>query len=1369
MADNSNSVGSIALDLVIKNQINAQLEAIMQSVSAPAQRVGNAVETAIERPLNSAASVLGDSIGNAAERASNSVQSAFDSIRSNTERLSESMNSISDINVHFHDDAANAAENIRSSLDSAIDEVSGRAQNITENMDGIVIHFSDDGVENSARNIRDTFSNAFSDVQSQAQSLSQLETDIGVNAEFPDFTVISQQADSAAQTVRDSFGNAFGDVRQQAAEAVNIRVDADTSAAGEQIRTLCEQAENAVNLQVNADIPDIGSQLDELRQQAESGVNVPINADVSNIDAQIENVRQQAENAVEIPVNIDVSNVASQLENIREQAENSIDIPINADAPDIGAQLENSVNSIDTSAIENRIESTMSNIRAMLGNAEISSDPTERLVRELELTEEKISVVHAKWQELQSSLAAADDADAAKIISGLDKAEADMLRLASTADRLRERLAGIAQEDISIDADITADTGALDEVGQAAERVRDSFNFKVPNGITAQLRQELELSRQKLEALQEKWRELSAAEPTETVTAQLRQVESQILSTQRHIDGLENKIASAGSTSSKTFSRILSAGKKAFTTLGKVGNKALDGIRQRFGFVGKTADAMARPVEKLGRTIKNTFRRVFITTTLFAAVRAIKKAFGEVLEQNEELSDSLNQVKANLAAAFMPILQTIMPALNTFMHGLAAVTKQVAGFISGIFDTTYAQSAKAAQKLKDTAKTAQDTAKKVKTAMAGIDEMNVLSAGSDSNSDDEREGIDWSKVDMSEPVLPDWAERLKNAVRSGDWQGIGEIFAERVNSVFSSVDWDRISSKVNSGVQNIVDVINGFVGEIDWELLGDSLAGGINTVVSAVNTFWDGADWDNLGTGIAKGLNQSVKKINWKALGKALTGKLKALIDFLYAFTKSFDFSALGTGIGDAVNGAFENIDFAKAGQTLSNSIKGLLDFLIGFVERVDWKSIGTKIYQFVSNIDFSGIADRIFELLGAAIGASASLLSGFAGDIVQKLREYFEEHFNKFDTGYLGLNIVLGLLDGILEGLVNIGVWIYDHVFKPFINGFKEAFDINSPSKVMAKMGGYIIDGLLGAITDGIISVKKLFEKMHKAITSVFDDIDKWFDRKFTEAWDKITAVFSGIGTWFSKRRNDVNGAFMNVGAWFSSRFTDAWNGIKKAFSGCKKFFDDRRDEIHDSFGGIGEWFGKKWDEVKEKFSSVKDFFKDKFQQGYDAVTNVWNGIGQFFWDIWETVSVRAKDGMNWLMGRIENGINNIIDGINWLSWDAPDWVREQFGIDHFGFNVGHVNLPRLANGGIATAPTLAMVGDNKNASVDPEVISPLSKLQGMIGTDPQVVELLTLIYELLKNGMNIEIINYLFKNSREFSREVLNVISENNARRGM
>ena len=44
-------------------------------------------------------------------------------------------------------------------------------------------------------------------------------------------------------------------------------------------------------------------------------------------------------------------------------------------------------------------------------------------------------------------------------------------------------------------------------------------------------------------------------------------------------------------------------------------------------------------------------------------------------------------------------------------------------------------------------------------------------------------------------------------------------------------------------------------------------------------------------------------------------------------------------------------------------------------------------------------------------------------------------------------------------------------------------------------------------------------------------------------------------------------------------------------------------------------------------------------------------------------------------------------------------------------------LQVPKLAKGGLAFGPTMAVVGDNRGASYDPEVIAPLSKLKGMLG----------------------------------------------------
>lgn len=71
-----------------------------------------------------------------------------------------------------------------------------------------------------------------------------------------------------------------------------------------------------------------------------------------------------------------------------------------------------------------------------------------------------------------------------------------------------------------------------------------------------------------------------------------------------------------------------------------------------------------------------------------------------------------------------------------------------------------------------------------------------------------------------------------------------------------------------------------------------------------------------------------------------------------------------------------------------------------------------------------------------------------------------------------------------------------------------------------------------------------------------------------------------------------------------------------------------------------------------------------------------------------------------------IKDGWNNTIGGKGFSLPGIPGITK---GIDF--------KIPKLAGGGLAFGPTLAMVGDNPGAMRDPEVIAPLSKLRGMVG----------------------------------------------------
>lgn len=889
-------------------------------------------------------------------------------------------------------------------------------------------------------------------------------------------------------------------------------------------------------------------------------------------------------------------------------------------------------------------------------------------------------------------------------------------------------------------------------VEKANKKLAEFGKFEVSSDPVKRLRQEIDLTNTQMNLLQKKWQELSSAEPSDKVTAQLAATEQKIISTRGKLDRLNSKwteLASGGNSAGEkitsVFSRISSfAGKTgskiksllggAFGKIKDAGDKMISSLSSRFTALGKSASNVTKPVSKLGNALKRTFKNVFLIAGIYAAFRAIKNGLLEAANADEEFSKSLNAVKANLSIAFTPILQAIMPALNALMSGLASVTRSIAGFISGLFGTTYKQAAEATKKLKSVS----DTAKKAKLSTAGIDEMNILSGNDDdSSSGSEKQGVDYSNIDISEPELPDWAERLKDSIRSGDWAGVGAILAERVNSVLGSINWDKLQSAVGSGIGKITDGINGFLDNINWETLGDTLAGGLNTITGAINTFYSKVKWDKLGSGIAKGLNQTIKKTDWKQLGNAFSARIQAVIDTAYSFVTTFDWSGFGSAFGTAVNGWFDGIDFGKAGRTFSGGIKGLLDAAINTVQTINWRQIGSKIAEFIGSIDFSGIAQKFFTLLGSALGAGVSLIWGALENLVKSIGEYFS---GKIDE--CGGNVALGLLKGIADGLLSIGKWIKDNIFKPFIEGFKKAFGIHSPSKEMAVMGGYIIDGLFNAISDGIAKIKEIFTKMLETIKKVFSKIDDWFKEKFSAAWDKIKDVFKGIGGWFSDRWDDIKEVFSAVGTWFGNIFQTAWDNIKLVFSNPKEFFDEV------------------WENIKSCFSHVTNWFKTTFSEAWQAVKDVFSAGGKIFDGIVDSISGVFTEVVNSLIDGINWVIAQPFDGINWalgkmrnveiLDWEPFSWLP----------TIDIPEIPHLAQGTVVPANYgnfLAVLGDNKRET---EVVSPLSTIKKAVAE------------AMAESGGNspkeIVLYTYLYPNSSAFHREVIKIVNSDKARRG-
>jgi len=130
------------------------------------------------------------------------------------------------------------------------------------------------------------------------------------------------------------------------------------------------------------------------------------------------------------------------------------------------------------------------------------------------------------------------------------------------------------------------------------------------------------------------------------------------------------------------------------------------------------------------------------------------------------------------------------------------------------------------------------------------------------------------------------------------------------------------------------------------------------------------------------------------------------------------------------------------------------------------------------------------------------------------------------------------------------------------------------------------------------------------------------------------------------------------------------AWDGLKFSFWWLVEKIASAADWVWEEIKSIGTWFkelpGKIWEGMKSAFE--------------------W--LGDKIMSIWQIL----KKPFDWLSDGIKKMVNGVIKLIN---------------------KVPGVNIPQLANGGVVTSPTLALIGE-----AGPEAVVPLNKMGKMGST---------------------------------------------------
>jgi len=431
---------------------------------------------------------------------------------------------------------------------------------------------------------------------------------------------------------------------------------------------------------------------------------------------------------------------------------------------------------------------------------------------------------------------------------------------------------------------------------------------------------------------------------------------------------------------------------------------------------------------------------------------------------------------------------------------------------------------------------------------------------------------------------------------------------------------------------------------------------------------------------------------------------------------------------GKAIN---ESLNLQAVAESLSKYIQGLVDGFKalnpetqGFIVKAALvaASIGPIIF----------IVGKLISTYGALAGASKLIVQAI-GNISKAFK-------------YLAANPTILIVTASIAAIGAIALYVYDN-WKAFTDNFKNIW-INIKNSVM----------------EGVANVLKNIDYLQKALRLNLFDLSGM--TKYQEEQRIVAAEFKSIGETVDSLKGKLKGLFTN------NKNPDTDTGSTNI-----PIIDIIEPTTTTGAGGGGVTTQPKNEtlsptnllptigKLPEQLKSVTAETQ-RAKEETNAFTKAQEAAGKAI-QVTDDNITRLKKGLE----DLNTGLKNIIEGalndlavglgeqlgnaLSGAGFDVKSFLRPvaeavisfgklaiQVGIAALGIKTALKSLnpaiaiaggialvalgtlvknslsaPKLAEGGLAYGPTMATVGDNKNARVDPEVIAPLSKLKSMMG----------------------------------------------------
>ena len=664
---------------------------------------------------------------------------------------------------------------------------------------------------------------------------------------------------------------------------------------------------------------------------------------------------------------------------------------------------------------------------------------------------------------------------------------------------------------------------------------------------------------------------------------------------QKAASGILPAIKNVEQKFSTAFSKIRSAAGKTFSSINKQGKKTgglMSTLASRFKGIA------------LSLLIFN-----WITKGFNAMVTGMKKGFENLTKYSNNYAKSVQLLKNaqaslgnSFAAAFAPIVQTVIPWLVQLINTISKAITYVAQFIAILSGKSTFIRAKQVQDAynKSLGGTA-GAAKKAAGALAKFDDLDVLqkqdSSGGGENAADMFENVPVDpKVkgwldgirDKLKPIL-DYMKKLKNAFIDGFWDGLGD----------PSGRLETIKKELEQIKEALLDIWNDPAVRSAADAWAKSLLYMFGSLVGSIASI---------------GLTIAAAFVG--GLGEYLENNTGRIKDFLVSVFN------IGTEINNLLSELFQSIAYifeafaSESGIRFVSALIGVFaDAGMGLLE------VALKLGRDILNMLIQPIVENqegFRTALEGLLSGAATILEGLKtsiDSIFDNLNAVYDAHFKPFfDSIAAGLtsivNTILTVWNGNIQPIIDrisqkISELLTQYI-TPFVNNVVEFIGQianhlqNFWELFLQPLVEWFISYVVPILSEAISLIIEIIIQVVESIMSDLNGLMEFINGTVMPAWNGFWESAGGVFDAFWQSINAIGtliknmyiGVFDIIRKLIDKDWKGAWDSAKKIFTTFKDNIKSIIDSVREFFQQFLDWIGDKIEWVLNKVQGIKDFF---------------------------------------------------------------------------------------------------------------------------------------------------------------------------------